>query len=80
VLPGLLAILCCLPVLVAVLLRSGAGSAFAGFDANSFSRQYADSLRQSLTAGEMTLSWIAVAALLSITAIAASFRLTGRSE
>jgi hypothetical protein len=75
----LFALLWCLVMLVAALLQVSAGGAFAGTTPNS-SGQFVNSLRHSLTAREITLSWIAVAALLSITAIAASFRLTGRSE
>lgn len=77
-LPGLFALLCCLVVLVAALLRVSAGSAFGG-TALGLDGQFVSSLRHIVTAGEMTLSWIAVAAFLSIAAVAASFRLTGRS-
>jgi hypothetical protein len=76
-LPGLFALLCCLVVLVVALLRMSAGSSFAGTALDS-SGQFANSMSHIMTAGEMTFSWIAVAALLSITAVAASFRLTGR--
>lgn len=77
-LPGLFALLCCLLVLGVALLRVGAGSALAG-TAQISRAQFVNSLRQMMTVGEMTLSWIAVAAFLSIAAVAASFRLTGRN-
>ena len=77
-LPGLFALLCCLVVLGAAILRMSAGIAFVGTGAGP-AEQLFSSLAHTMTAQTMTLSWLAVAALLSIAAIAASFRLTSRS-
>ena len=79
VVPGLLAILCCLSVFFVAILRAG----IADTGAQSASQpiaQHALSLAHTFTAGEATLCWTLLAACLCIAAIAASFRMTGRSN
>ena len=82
-LPVLLLVLCSLAGLVSLVLRAGTSSA-AGTPEHS---QAMSSLLRSFvasaqlfTGSEATLCWIIVAGCLSVAAIAASFRLTGRSN
>jgi hypothetical protein len=79
VVPGLLAILCCLSVLFVAILRAGIAGKVAGLTSQPIT-QHALSLTHTFTAGEATLCWTLLAACLSIAAIAASFRMTGRSN
>jgi hypothetical protein len=79
VLPGAIAIVCALLVFVVFAIRAAkAGLAVA--PSSSATLQPHLALALSFTPGEVTLGWIVLAACLSIAAIAASFRLTGRSE
>lgn len=76
-LPGLAALLCCLSVLAIMLLQARTGATLAGYQPQS-GAQYMDLLKHRFSARDMALSWIAVAAFLSIAAVAASFRFAGR--
>ena len=83
VLPALLLVLCGLAGLVGLVLRAGTlGTAAAPVRSQtmlSLLRSFVASA-QLLTGSEATLCWIVVAGCLSVAAIAASFRLTGRSN
>ncbi len=79
VLPGALAAVCGLIVLVVLVLRGGGTSAVSG-PAAPIPVHLAPSLPLNFTTGEMTLGLILLAVCLSIAAIAASLRLTGRSQ
>ena len=81
-LPAFVLALCGMAVLVGLVLRA-AGSGAAG----TAHAQSMPSLLHSLvasaqffTGSQATLCWVVVAACLSVAAIAASFRLTGRSN
>jgi len=77
VLPGAIAVVCALLALVVFVIRTAKASPGA---ASSSSAVVQSHLALSFTPSEVTLGWILLAACLSIAAIAASFRLTGRSE
>jgi len=77
-LPGLIAILFSLALLVVLVFRAGVGSSVATLPARP-GGQFLASLSHTLASSEATWSWIGVAVFLSIAAIAASFRLVGRS-
>jgi hypothetical protein len=72
VLPGAIAVVCALVALVVFVIRAAKAS-----PTNAVGQSH---LALSFTPSEVTLGWIVLAACLSIAAIAASFRLTGRSE
>jgi hypothetical protein len=74
VLPGLVAVLCGLVVFVLMLWRS-AGSAATESHAKLGLSGY-----HAVTATDSALGWVLVAACLSVAAVAASFRMTGRSR
>jgi hypothetical protein len=82
-LPALLLVLCSLAGLVGLVLRAGT---LGGAAAPEHSQTTLSLLRsfvasaQLFTGSEATLCWIIVAGCLSVAAIAASFRLTGRSN
>jgi hypothetical protein len=82
-LPVMLLVLCSLAGLVSLVLRAG-GSGAATAPAHSQTtlsvlHSFVASA-QLITGSEATLCWIVVAGCLSVAAIAASFRLTGRSN
>ena len=80
VLPGALVALCGLIVLVVLVLHGDVlhgGNAALAAPAHA---QLALSFPPVFSAGDGVLGWILVAACLSVAAIAASFRLTGRSQ
>jgi hypothetical protein len=81
VLPGAIAILCGLLALIVFAIR---GAVTAPPVAQPATRPSITVLQPhlplALTPHEVTLCWILVAACLSIAAVAASFRITGRSE
>jgi hypothetical protein len=79
VLPGAIAILCGLLALVAFAIRE-AGTAPKAAHSSATALWPHLALALTLTPRGMTLGWILVAACLSIAAVAASLRLTGRSE
>ncbi len=78
VLPGAVAVACALLALVVFVFRAAKASPAAASSSSAVVRSH---LALSFTPSEITLGgWILLAACLSIAAIAASFRLTGRSE
>ena len=82
-LPGALVVLCGLIGFVILALRVAlrGGSVSAGArTAIPTQMHLAQSFSLHFTMGELTLGWILVAACLSVAVIAASFRLTGRSN
>ena len=76
VVPGMIAIVLGLIALVIFAVRSGTGSTVVA----EHPAHLALSLKPSFTAGEIALGWVLAAACLSIAAVAASFRLAGRSR
>jgi hypothetical protein len=79
VVPGAIAALCGLAALIVFALRAlGVGGA-AGPVAQVHTR-VGLSFAPAFTSGEVVLGWVVLAACLSLAAIAASFRLAGRSR
>jgi hypothetical protein len=78
-LPGALAALCGLIGLMILILRSALRGGAISATARTAPRMQLH-FPLNFTPGEMTLGWILLAACLSVAAIAASFRLTGRSQ
>ncbi|MGA1982839.1 MAG: hypothetical protein ABSG84_10195 [Acidobacteriaceae bacterium] len=79
VVPGAVAVLCGLAALIVFALRALDAGAAAGPAAPAHTR-LALSLAPAFTSGEVVLGWVVLAACLSLAAIAASFRLAGRSR
>jgi hypothetical protein len=77
--PGAIAILCCLGALGVVAMRSLHGGARTA-PASQTRILFAHFFRPALGPGEVMIGLALLVSCLSITAIAASFRLTGRSE
>jgi hypothetical protein len=82
-LPALLLVLCSLAGLVSLVLRAGTSRAATAPEHSQTTLSVLHSFvasAQFFTGSEATLCWIVVAGCLSVAAIAASFRLTGRSN
>jgi small-conductance mechanosensitive channel len=79
VVPGAIAVLCGLAALIVFALRALDAGAAAGPAAPDHTR-LALSFTPAFTSGAVVLGWVVLAACLSIAAIAASFRLAGRSR
>jgi hypothetical protein len=79
VVPGSIAVLCGLAALIVVALRALEAGAATG-PATPIHSRLALSFTPAFTSGEVVLGWVVLAACLSLAAIAASFRLAGRSR
>lgn len=78
VVPGIISVLCGLAALIVFAMRalySGAGG-----PATDIHVRHTFSFAPAFTPGEVAVCWVLVAVCLSVAAMAASFRLTGRSQ
>ena len=79
-LPGAVAALSGLIILIVLVLRGGTASAGAAAGPAAPAHAQLAHFFPAFSAGETVLCWILVAACISVAAIAASFRLTGRNQ